>query len=75
MSSLLVKKEDMHFKLLTPSGETYTKEKIQPWQEYPRPQMKRDCYQILNGEWKLNGKRIVVPFPPQSMLAQGLLAS
>ena len=70
MSSLLVKKEDMNFELLTPSGETYIKEKIQPWQEYPRPQMKRDYFQILNGEWKLNGKRIVVPFPPQSKLSE-----
>lgn len=36
------------------------------WEEYPRPQMKRDSYYSLNGIWKLNGKDIRVPFPPQS---------
>lgn len=34
--------------------------------EYPRPQMKRSRYLILNGEWQLNGKPIQLPFPPES---------
>ena len=38
----------------------------QPFQEYPRPQLKRDSYFNLNGTWILNGKEIIVPFPPQS---------
>lgn len=39
------------------------------WDEYPRPQMKREGYMILNGLWKLNGSDIVMPFPPQSTLS------
>lgn len=34
--------------------------------EYPRPQMRRDSYQSLNGAWTLNQSGIVVPYPPQS---------
>ena len=41
-----------------------------PWDTYPRPQMKRDTYQILNDHWTLNGKLIRMPFPPQSMLSE-----
>ena len=37
-----------------------------PFQEYPRPQLKRDSYFNLNGKWILNGREILVPFPPQS---------
>ncbi|MBQ7507024.1 MAG: hypothetical protein IJT05_06805 [Lachnospiraceae bacterium] len=33
---------------------------------YPRPQMKREHYLLLHGEWKLNNNIINVPFPPQS---------
>ena len=39
------------------------------WQQYPRPQLKRDGYMILNGEWELDGKSIQVPFAPQSQLS------
>ena len=39
------------------------------WDKYPRPQMKRDNYMILNSSWKLNDKDIFVPFPPQSKLS------
>ena len=39
------------------------------WGSYPRPQMKRETYKILNGIWKCNGKEIRVPFPPQSELS------
>ena len=51
-----------------------------PWQEYPRPQFKRDSYINLNGEWEFAisrseeiplslGERILVPFPPESYLS------
>ena len=39
------------------------------WDKYPRPQMKRDNYVILDLEWKLNDQSIRVPFPPQSKLS------
>ena len=39
------------------------------WNEHPKPQLKRDKYTILNGEWKLNNHTINLPFPPQSDLA------
>ena len=39
------------------------------WEDYPRPQMRRDDYMMLNGIWKLNGQDIRVPFAPQSMLS------
>ncbi len=40
-----------------------------PWTEHPRPQMKRANWHSLDGVWSLNGKPIVVPFPPQSQLS------
>ena len=36
---------------------------------YPRPQLKRDSFFSLNGEWILNSKPINVPFPPESKLS------
>ena len=36
---------------------------------YPRPMLKRDSFFSLCGEWNLNGKTIIVPFPPQSDLS------
>ena len=49
-----------------------------PWNEYPRPTMKRDSFLSLNGPWKLkienkkgvryNGD-IIVPFAPESRLS------
>lgn len=39
------------------------------WNCYPRPQMKREKYAILDGDWYLNGQPIRVPFPPQSELS------
>ena len=35
--------------LITPWGEEVTAENV--WQEYPRPQMVRECWQNLNGHW------------------------
>lgn len=47
-----------------------------PLSDYPRPQLKRDSYFCLNGEWEmaLTGKggftrKILVPFAPQSLLS------
>ena len=51
-----------------------------PWNVYPRPQMQRDSFLSLNGEWSFAAKRgedmpseytkkIVVPFPPESKLS------
>ncbi len=39
------------------------------WDKYPRPQMKRDNYIILDKDWQLNGQSIRVPFPPQAKLS------
>ena len=39
------------------------------WDVYPRPQMKREKYLLLNEGWKLDGSKINVPYPPQSLLA------
>jgi len=37
---------------------------------YPRPQLRRVSFYSLDGEWQLNGRRIIVPFPPQSDLSE-----
>ena len=65
--------------LYTTWGEQLDKEKV--WQEYPRPQMERKHYQMLNGEWDyaivpvsedvifdVQGK-ILVPFSPEALLS------
>lgn len=60
-------------KLMTARGETLAGT---PWTIYPRPQMKRDSYINLNGEWEFavkdpdfSGKTICVPFCPESVLS------
>jgi hypothetical protein len=50
-----------------------------PWQEYPRPLLKRDSYINLNGEWEFSltqgdgtpeyEEKILVPFAVESMLS------
>ena len=45
-----------------------------PWEEYPRPQLRRDSFFCLNGPWRfaINGTEvgeILVPYPPESRLA------
>jgi len=47
-----------------------------PWDVYPRPQMRRDSWLNLNGEWdfavgkpEFTGKTILVPFCPESSLS------
>ena len=40
------------------------------WSEsYPRPQFKRDSFFPLNQGWRLNGRPIQVPWPPQASLS------
>ncbi|MDD3141256.1 MAG: MFS transporter [Lachnospiraceae bacterium] len=66
-----------HNHLMTEDGENLSQ---LPWQEYPRPQLKRDSYLNLNGTWEFAfthskqipekfKKQILVPFPPESMLS------
>ena len=61
--------------LSTRHGETLTGT---PWTVYPRPQMKRDSYLNLNGNWDFAvsetkpetfDKTILVPFCPESPLS------
>ncbi len=63
--------------LYTTSGEQLTGV---PWNVYPRPQLKRDSFLCLNGEWEFAetetdqlptayGERIRVPFAPESLLS------
>lgn len=75
--------EDQLIPLLTPWGEKLDADHI--WQEYPRPQMKREDYHMLNGTWDycfVTGDRtiqpgtafaaqgqILVPFSPESLLS------
>ena len=57
----------------------YTKEgkKLsgQPWSVYPRPQLKRESFLCLNGEWdfgvneRVYTNKILVPFAPESILS------
>lgn len=47
-------------------------EQLQPenveigWNSYPRPQLKRNSFYSLNGEWSVAGQKVNVPFPLQS---------
>lgn len=63
--------------LYTKNGENFN---IDNWNEYPRPQMKRDSFFCLNGEWDFYvnktgdiptafSEKIIVPFCPQSALS------
>lgn len=56
-----------YYKLYTEAGERLGNSN--GWTVYPRPQMKRDKYLLLNEGWKLDGNTIRVPYPPQSLLA------
>lgn len=65
--------------MLTPWGETLDKSQVLP--EYPRPQMVREAWTNLNGEWDFArtaadakqpsdfGQKILVPFPVESTLS------
>ena len=67
----------MAHELYTPDGEQLTGI---PWNVYPRPQLKRDSFFCLNGEWEFAEthtdalptdypERIRVPFAPESLLS------
>ena len=65
----------MLHQLVTPRGESVP---ANPWQVYPRPQMKRDSYINLNGAWEFAvaetepaafDRTIRVPFCPESNLS------
>ena len=60
--------------LLTPQGEQLLASNEKPWDIYPRPQMRRDSFLNLNGNWDflVNYERqgqIRVPFCPESKLS------
>ena len=57
--------------LYTEEGEKLSKT---PWDEYPRPQLRRASFISLNGEWRLkinggNEETVNVPFAPESLLS------
>ena len=68
--------------LYTPEGERLAKEPMAvPWNEYPRPSMRRESFLCLNGEWDFEvrdgirlpeaySEHILVPFVPQSVLSR-----
>ena len=58
-----------HYDLSTEAGERLGEKEESVWTEHPRPQMKRNQWQSLNGSWTLDGDAIRVPFPPQSKLS------
>lgn len=71
--------DDTLIPLWTPWGDNPDRTKV--WQEYPRPQMQRNHYQMLHGEWdyaivpkseeytfESQGK-ILVPFSPETQLS------
>lgn len=58
-----------HYDLWSDAGIAVRDGKEPAWEEYPRPQMKRDGYMMLNGIWKLDGDDIRIPFSPQSLLS------
>lgn len=65
--------------LLTKQGEKMLKCEDTPWQEYPRPQMRRNSFLNLNGDWefavrkksfpKTFDRTIRLPFCPESILS------
>ena len=63
-------KQEKTIHLYTPEGEGISGT---PWEVYPRPQMARDSFVCLNGDWDFsaNGgawETIRVPFAPESLL-------
>ncbi|MBQ9765233.1 MAG: MFS transporter [Lachnospiraceae bacterium] len=43
--------------------------KVAKLDTYPRPQLRRDSFYILDGEWMLNDRPINVPYSPQAELS------
>ena len=69
------KKNKQLVHLLTEAGEALQREPAAiPWNTYPRPQMKRESFFCLNGEWEIEIDEeapcpIRVPFCPESILS------
>lgn len=61
-------KKQKFYNLMTEAGEQNRHKG--GWNIYPRPQMKREVYMLLNDGWQLNGHPVRVPFPPQSVLSE-----
>lgn len=74
--------DDPIIPLYTPWGEAMAQSGTEAvWQEYPRPQLERDHFRILNGKWScwfepVSGsdaapakQEILVPFSPESLLS------
>ncbi len=63
----------MPVQLTTLQGEALLHSNAQPWDVYPRPQMRRNSYVNLNGTWELEAAgeihNIRVPFCPESLLS------
>ena len=70
----------MPIDLITTRGEQLLTEGSTPWQVYPRPQLKRNSYVNLNGNWEFTvcpdgqlpqvyDRTILVPFCPESQLS------
>ena len=70
----------MPIDLMTAAGEALLASGETPWTVYPRPQLRRDSYVNLNGEWDLAvsasrrlpesyDQKILVPFCPESRLS------
>lgn len=63
----------MSVRLYTKEGKSLSG---QPWNVYPRPQLKRDSFLCLNGEWdfavneRVYTHKILVPFAPESILSE-----
>ena len=72
-----MKKQPKLVNLLTPEGERLKNQPAGfiPWKIYPRPRLKRASFLCLNGEWDLyvgtseKSEKILVPFPPESILS------
>ncbi len=69
-------KKQKFAELYTPQGEKLKEIGGIPHSEYPRPRMVRQSYLCLNGEWdfgygknEIYDRKILVPFPPQSLLS------
>ena len=61
-------RKNIHYDLYTEAGENMDGRK--GWNQYPRPQMKREKYEMLNDGWTLDKEPVCVPYPPQSLLAK-----
>ncbi len=70
-------KDTIFHTLTTPYFDAMDKD--MPWNEYPRPQMKRESFLCLNGHWDFAisesedcrdfSEKILVPFPVESLLS------